>query len=436
MAISKQILTIILICMLSLGSFSGCLEKESSARNHVPKIQITYPAPDAVISYLVIISGEASDADGNDQILFVQVKINDGPWKSASGTTLWSYDWNAYDEADGLYTIAVRAWDGQDYSKTVTQTIQVKNPVTIESDNHRWAVFITAANFPESNESKLGNGGLYLAEGMASYFVTTLGYPTTNIIILFDDGWIRADNGYGEKIMTLQQRPHTYNITYGSATRTSVEDTLNYVISTSNQYRDSEVFIWIFNHGYGDINNTLTGGKALQRSHIFLWDDTLSDRELGKILGPLKSQRATIIIDACYSGGFADKTILNQPTALILRSGIPRSGRIVISGSSKFRPGYASTTEGPLFTLLWFNGLTSGSADGFRPGLFSRGRPTQLSIFKDGQVSVEEAFYYACYELRTTDALKDYRAMEPQINDRYPHRGILRNMGQLILGED
>ena len=57
-----------------------------------------------------------------------------------------------------------------------------------------------------------------------------------------------------------------------------------YLISQSNKYRDSEVFIWIFNHGYGDLNNTLTGGKLFERSQIFLWDDTISDKELGDIL--------------------------------------------------------------------------------------------------------------------------------------------------------
>ena len=40
-----------------------------------------------------------------------------------------------------------------------------------------------------------------------------------------------------------------------------------------------------------------------------------------------------------------------------------------------------------------FEGLTTGDADGFRPGLLSTGKPRKLNIFKDGKVSVEEAFY-------------------------------------------
>jgi len=62
------------------------------------------------------------------------------------------------------------------------------------------------------------------------------------------------------------------------------------------------------------------------------------------------------------------------------------------------------------------------------------GRPTRLRIFKDGKISVEEAFYYARYILRTEENLKDYKKMEPQINDQYPHRGPLRSLGGMLLG--
>jgi hypothetical protein len=251
--------------------------------------------------------------------------------------------------------------------------------------------------------------------------------------VLFDDGWIRADNGYGERVQTLQERTHSYDITYGAATKQNVIDTLNYVVEESNQYTDSEVFIWIFDHGYGDVNNNITGGRLRQRSSIFLWDNTMSDKELGDVLKPMKSKKACIIVDACYAGGFADKSIFDLPTALLLRSGIPQNGRIVIAGASKFKKGYASTTDGPLFSMLWFEGLKNGKADGFRSGILERGRPTILKFFKDGKTSVEEAFYYAKYTLRTDKDLAEYKNMQPQMNDRYPHRGLLLSLKQMIL---
>jgi hypothetical protein len=211
-------------------------------------------------------------------------------------------------------------------------------------------------------------------------------------------------------------------------------NTFEYLINESNKYEDSEVFIWIFSHGVGESSRKLTGGKLLQSSEIFLWDDTVTDKELGDILAPLESQKVTILVDACYAGGFADRTIFDLPTSLLFRSGIPGNGRVVISGTSKFRTGFASTTQGPVFSVLWFEGLTTGDADGFRAGLFQRGVPRHLKIFEDGKVSVEEAFFYARYQLRTDPAFKEFNVMQPQMNDQYPHRGIWRSREGLILG--
>jgi hypothetical protein len=269
---------------------------------------------------------------------------------------------------------------------------------------------------------------------MSVYFIEELDYSTDNIIILFDDGWIRDKNGYGKPIETLQQRIHKYDITYGGATEETVESSITYIVEESNKFIDSEIFIWISSHGCGDQTKKLFGGKIFERSAIFLWDSILSDKKLGDLLASLRSDKTCIIVDACYSGGFADKTIFNLPEFFLFSPSISKSGRVVMTGSSKFRIGYASTTLGPLFSLLWFNGITSGDADGFRPFIANIGRPTRLKILKDGKVSVEEAFFYARYVLRTDKDFKDYRKMEPQINDQYPKRGLFGSIRGLILG--
>jgi Bacterial Ig domain len=428
-------LTVIVVFILLVGTFSGFFSQNFNLHfvNGKPIVTITYPSNGATIARLVMISGTANDPDAGDNVTNVEVKIGENEWANATGTTLWSYDWTTYASPNGKYTISARSYDGKDYSEIKSITVTVDNPTSVDSGSHKWVVFIAAANFPKTNDTKLGNGGLYLAESMAAYFIKNLQYPTSNVMILFDDGWIRSDNGYGTKQKTLQERPHEYDITYGSATKTNVIASLQYTINESNKYSDSEVFLWIFNHGEGNLNQPLTGGKILQSSEIFLWDNTLTDKELGGILTPLESKKVTILVDACYAGGFADRTIFNLPTSLLFRSGIPHDGRIVISGTSKFRTGYASTTQGPIFSILWFEGLSSGKADGFKPGLFDRGVPKNLKIFQDGKVSVEEAFYYARYQLRTNREYQDFRTMQPQINDEYPHRGFLRNRGELIL---
>ncbi len=430
----KKVIAVLLIVSMTLPLFSGCLGEEKQG-NRKPLVDITYPSNRMAVSGLVMISGTASDPDGNDDLVKIEVMIDDSRWNIADGTTKWSFDWGTYEVDNGLYSIYVRSWDGKDFSEIKEITIRVDKPKNIESGTHKWAVFIGAANFPEDNESKLGNGGLNLAEEIAAYFIESYQYSTSNIFILFDDGWIRSDNGYGSRIETLQERTHDYDLSYGGATRKNMEDTINYVITESNKYDDSEVFIWIFSHGCGDENNPLTGGKLLDNSEIFLWDDTIKDNELGEILTGLNSEKTCIIVDACYSGGFADRSIFNLPTFSISRSRISRSGRVVISGASKFRMGYSSTTQGPLFSLLWFEGLKTGDADGFRQNVIKYGRPTILRLFKNGKVSVEEAFYYARYMLRTEKNYEEYKKMEPQINDQYPHRGILRSLKEMYLGE-
>ena len=428
-------LTFIVIFVLLVGNFLGFFGQNFNLHllNGKPTVTITYPANGVTVARLVMISGTSYNPDPEVNVKSVEVKIGENNWKTATGTDLWSYDWTTYSSQNGQYIINVRSYNGKDYSEIQTITVTVNNPTSIDSGSHKWAIFIAAANFPKENDTKLGNGGLYLAEDMAAYLIENTQYPTTNIMILFDDGWIRSDNGYGTKEKTLQERSHEYDMTYGSATKANVLASLKYLINESNTYPDSEVFLWIFNHGAGNMDKPLTGGKILQNSEIFLWDDTMTDRALGDILLPLESKKVTVLVDACYAGGFADRTIFNLRTSLFLRSGIPRDGRVVISGTSKFRTGYASTTQGPIFSLLWFEGLSSGKADGFKPGLFDRGVLRNLKTFQDGKVSVEEAFYYAFYQLRTDKKYQDFKSMQPQINDKYPHRGVLRNRGELIL---
>jgi hypothetical protein len=428
----KNVIVLLLFVSVTLPLFSGCIEEEIS--NERPMVRITYPHDGMTVSGLIMISGVASDPNVEDTIRKVEVMVNDSEWNYAEGTTKWSYDWRAYEIDDGTYTVRVRSWDGIDYSEIDEINLTIDNPDIMESEDHKWAIFIAAANFPDYNESKLGNGGLSFAEEMAAYLVENCGYATSNIIILFDDGWIRMDNGYGTRVETLQERNHKYDINYGGATIKNVETGIEYIVEEANKFGDSEVFIWLFGHGHGDENDLLTGGKFLESSSVFLWDDTITDDEFGDLLSGLKSRKTCVIVDACFSGGFADKTIYNFPTFFLLRSGIPDPGRVVISGASKFRLGYASTSCGPLFSILWFEGLTTGNADGFRPGIINSGRLTKLGFFKDGDVSVEEAFYYARYILKTEEEFEDFKNMEPQINDQYPHKGILRSMKGMLLG--
>jgi len=435
MKITTIVIIIIIIISAILIPFTLDFFEEKGPINKKPIVEIIFPNDGDKVTKIVTISGKATDPDGDQTIKQVEILIND-TWIIVEGTNVWSYTWTLYDLNDSYYIINIRAWDGAVYSDIKSITLEVFNPEIVESDEHKWAVFIFASNFPLDNESKLGNGGLFLAEEMAEYLIEELKYPTSNVIILFDDGWIRKGNGYGERLEPLQQRYHKYDITYEGATRENVESTLKNIVQEANNFDDSEVFIWIAGHGYGDSDNPATGGKLFETCGIFLWDTSIfTDNELGNLLSNLESKRTCVIVDGCYSGGFADKTIFGFPEFFLFKSDIPKPGRVVISGTSKFRVGYASTTNGPLFSLVWFEGLKSSQADGFRPGLFDKGRPTRLQLFKDGKVSVEEAFYYARYVFKTDEKYKDFNKMEPQINDQFPRNGPFRSLEGLVLGE-
>lgn len=433
---SKLIISlIVIIIILSIIFLFSTFLKNKSFNTNVskkPYVKILYPEDEMSVFDLVMISGNASDS--GIKLKNVEVKINDDPWKNATGTYNWSYTWDTYELEDDVYTIHVRAWDSNLYSDIQSIDLYVNNPDEVLSGNDKWALFVAADNFPKDNESKLGNGGLFLAENISSYLIENCSYSTSNIIIFFDDGWIRANNGYGAPVQTLQQRQYKYRISYGGATKENVIASINYIVKESNKYDDSEVFIWVFGHGYG-IENSFAGGKILEKSAVYLWDDILTDKDFGNLLLNLQSKKTCILIDACYSGGFADKTIFNLPEISLLSSGIAKPGRVVITGESKFRPGYAITTSGPVFSQIWLYGLSSCYADGFRPGLLKTGRRPITSLFKDGKVSVEEAYYYTRFMLKNSVNLKDFMNMEPEINDQFPNKGILRSLNELILGE-
>lgn len=381
-------------------------------RDQKPVVWIDYPRSGEKVYGIFIVRGRAYDPEG--KIEFVEVKVNEGEWKRVKGAENWSCEVNTEKIREDVCYIYARAWDGYQYSDVVKVKVYIER--IVESDIHKWAIFVAAANV-EIGKKKLGNGILFLAEEMARYFINNLSFPSCHVFILFDDGWIRSNNGEGERICTLQERPSSIDgVIYGPATKKFFTFVIDKVKNDANKYNDSEVFMWISGHGVGDPNQKFTGGKILERSEIILWDSILSDRELGSALEDLKA-KLCLIVDSCYSGGFANRVIFNIPS--FLKSGIPKDGRIVITGESKFSIGYSSSLSGPLFTRLWFEGLKSGKADGFKRGILSIGGRLHFRFLKDGKVSVEEAFYYAKYMIRVN--YPSLILMQPQINDMYPH---------------
>ncbi len=91
-----------------------------------PIVNIISPTG-GTVSDTVIISGTASDLDGDSTIESVQVKIADD-WEYTDGITDWSYNWDTTNLDDGNYTIYVRAFDGIDHSMIKSVSLYVDNP--------------------------------------------------------------------------------------------------------------------------------------------------------------------------------------------------------------------------------------------------------------------------------------------------------------------
>ncbi len=97
-----------------------------NSKNIPPAVYITSPAIDTV-SDVVEIRGTATDDDGDDTLIWVEVKI-DGDWIKVSGTIDWLYEWDTRILNDGYYTVSARAFDGIDYSGIDSITLYVDNP--------------------------------------------------------------------------------------------------------------------------------------------------------------------------------------------------------------------------------------------------------------------------------------------------------------------
>jgi parallel beta-helix repeat protein len=106
-----------------------------SAENQPPFCTITSPEPNQTITGTVTISGTASDPDGT--VLFVEIRINEGAWIQASGTSDWSYGWNTKTVPNAEHTIHARSFDGENYSDEVEVVVLISNP-DVPGDGQDW----------------------------------------------------------------------------------------------------------------------------------------------------------------------------------------------------------------------------------------------------------------------------------------------------------
>ena len=96
-----------------------------SPPNQPPTVEITSPSNGSTVSGIVEIQGISNDPDGI--VERVEVKIDNGGWNEAEGTTSWQYEWNTSSALNGEHVIYARSYDGSDYSNIVSIRVIVNN---------------------------------------------------------------------------------------------------------------------------------------------------------------------------------------------------------------------------------------------------------------------------------------------------------------------
>jgi hypothetical protein len=84
--------------------------------NKRPQVQILSPANGEALSGLYNITGLASDPDTADVIGSVEVKLDNSPWRYATGAEDWYLNYDFTNVFPGRHVIYARASDGKDYS--------------------------------------------------------------------------------------------------------------------------------------------------------------------------------------------------------------------------------------------------------------------------------------------------------------------------------
>ncbi|MBM4247970.1 MAG: hypothetical protein FJ149_00745 [Euryarchaeota archaeon] len=72
-----------------------------------------------------LITGTASSARGT--VVSVDVRIDAGEYRTAAGTTVWSYSWDTTASQNGAHTVTARAFDGTIYSYEYRLVVTVDN---------------------------------------------------------------------------------------------------------------------------------------------------------------------------------------------------------------------------------------------------------------------------------------------------------------------
>jgi len=114
-------------------------EVNATPYNTPPTCNITSPATGLTISGTYLVQGNASDPDAS--VERVEVRIDDGTWVQANGTTSWSYPLNTSSLSEGSHSIHARSFDGENYSTEASVLVVVDKATPPPSHDEGETIF-------------------------------------------------------------------------------------------------------------------------------------------------------------------------------------------------------------------------------------------------------------------------------------------------------
>ena len=103
------------LLLLTVLAAAGC--KGAPNDSTPPGVRIGDPSTGATLSGTVPVQGAAWVTNGSRLLTLVEVQIDSGGWKTASGTTIWSFRLDTVPLEDGWHTLRARSFDGVEYSE-------------------------------------------------------------------------------------------------------------------------------------------------------------------------------------------------------------------------------------------------------------------------------------------------------------------------------
>jgi len=150
------------------GAWSNGVKKKITV-NRAPSVTITSHWTGSDVNGSIDLKGSASDPDG--VVKFVKVRIDNGSWKWANGTTSWSCYVDTTGLDNGNHTFTAIAFDGYHYSDEVSVVLDVYNSKAGGSGGSAKPLIAP----PDSSEQGV-IAGMVVAGALVAFAFTGIGY--------------------------------------------------------------------------------------------------------------------------------------------------------------------------------------------------------------------------------------------------------------------